>query len=65
MAVSLQAVTAANWRAVAALEVAPAQQSWVAPNTVSLLEAHYGFGGDLAHLHITPLAIYADDRPVG
>lgn len=65
MSVTLQAVTTANWQAVIALEVAPAQQAWVAPNSVSLLEAHYGFSGELAHLQLVPLAVYADDTPVG
>ena len=35
------------------------------PNAHSLLEAQYGFGGELAHLRIVPLAIYAGDAPVG
>jgi diamine N-acetyltransferase len=65
MPVSLQAITAANWRALTALQVAPDQVAWVAPNYVSLLEATYGFGGDLAHLILVPLAIYVEATPVG
>jgi diamine N-acetyltransferase len=30
-----------------------------------LLEAIYGFEGDLAHLLLVPLAVYADETPVG
>lgn len=63
--VTLQDITAANWQAVVGLQVAPAQQSWVAPNALSLLEAHYGFGGELAHLRLVPLAVYAGAAPVG
>lgn len=65
MTVTLQAVTSANWQAIIALQVAPHQAAWVAPNHVSLLEAAYGFGGELAHLILVPLAIYADETPVG
>lgn len=65
MSVALQRVTVANWQAVIALQVAPNQQAWVAPNYISLLEASYGFAGELAHLHLVPLAVYADEQPVG
>ena len=65
MTVTLQEVTAANWRALIALTVAAEQEAWVAPNHYSLLEAAYGFAGDLAHLTVVPLAVYADEAPVG
>ncbi len=65
MSITLQAVTAANWRALIALRVSADQAAWVAPNHVSLLEATYGFQGELAHLILVPLAVYADDTPVG
>jgi diamine N-acetyltransferase len=65
MSVTLQDITAENWQAVAALQVAPEQQTWVAPNAHSLLEAHYGLGGELAHLRLVPLAVYAGEAPVG
>jgi diamine N-acetyltransferase len=65
MRVTLQDIDVANWQAVVALQVSADQQAWVAPNAFSLLEATYGFGGDLAHLRLVPLAIYADDTPVG
>lgn len=65
MAVTLQSVTVANWHALITLQVAPDQEGWVAPNYISLLEAAYGFSGDLAHLHLVPLAVYCDQQPVG
>ena len=65
MPVTLQRVTVANWQALIALQVAPNQQAWVAPNYISLLEARYGFAGELAHLQLVPLAVYADEHPVG
>ncbi|HEV2527178.1 MAG TPA: GNAT family N-acetyltransferase [Thermomicrobiales bacterium] len=63
--VTLRDVTAETWEAVVALEVHPEQRSWVAPNHISLLQAHYGLGGDLAFLKLVPLAIHVDDEPVG
>jgi diamine N-acetyltransferase len=63
--VTLQAVTASNWYELAQLQVAPDQEAWVAPNHISLLEASYGLTGDLAHLRLVPLAVYAGDTPVG
>jgi diamine N-acetyltransferase len=63
--VTLRDVTSETWSAVVALEVRPDQRDWVAPNHVSLLEAHYGLGGELAHLRLVPLAIHADEEPVG
>ncbi len=67
-AVSLRPVTSETWAAVVALEVTPEQAAWVAPNHISLLEAHYGLGPDLDHLTLVPLAIHAaaeGDAPVG
>jgi diamine N-acetyltransferase len=58
MAVSLRPVTQDNWRAVAHLEVAEDQRSFVAPNAYSLAEAAYEPG-------LTPAAIYADETLVG
>jgi diamine N-acetyltransferase len=63
--VTLQAVTAENWRAVGELRVRDEQSDFVAPNLHSLVEAAYGFPGELAHLVLTPLAIYAGPTLVG
>ena len=67
--ISLRPVTAENWREVAALQVAPGQESWVASNLHSLVEAAYGLGPELEEIRLLPLAIYASpggtDRPVG
>lgn len=63
--VTLQEITASNWQAICALEVLPEQRGWVAPNYHSLVEAAYGLPGELAHLRLFPLAIYAGEQPVG
>jgi diamine N-acetyltransferase len=65
MTLSLREITAENWRQICALEVAESQKDLVAPNWYSLLQAVYGFTGELAELHIVPRAIYAADEPVG
>lgn len=65
MSVTLRAVTVSNWHALVALQVAPNQEAWVAPNYMSLLEANYGFAGEIAHLRLVSLAIYAGEQPVG
>lgn len=56
--VSLREVTAENLRAILTLKVAEKQQGYVAPNAVSIAEAHYTPGAWFR-------AIYADDTPVG
>lgn len=63
--ITLQEITASNWQAICALEVLPEQRAWVAPNQYSLVQAAYGFPGELAHLRLFPLAIYAGELPVG
>ena len=58
MSVELREVTADTVRAICRLSVAPGQEQFVAPNAISIAEAHF-----------TPTAwfraIYADDEPVG
>jgi diamine N-acetyltransferase len=56
--VTLREVTRENVRAVCALEVTPEQKNFVAPNAVSIAEAHFS---PTAWFR----AIYADDTPVG
>ena len=63
--VSLQDVTVDNWTGVVALQVAEHQREWIAPNHISLLQACYGLGGEIAHLVLVPLAVYAGDTVVG
>lgn len=63
--ISLRDVTTENWRQVCALEVAEDQKSLIAPNWYSLLQAVYGFSGELSFLHLVPLAVYAAEQPVG
>lgn len=56
--VELQEITADTARAVMLLQVAPSQRSFVAPNSVSIAQAHFA---PLAWFR----AVYADDIPVG
>ena len=58
MEVELREITADTVRDVCALEVAEEQKSFVAPNAVSIAEAHF-------EPHHWMRAIYADGRPVG
>lgn len=57
-AVTLREITADNVRAVCDLQLAPGQEPYVAPNAVSIAEAHY-------EPNVWLRAIYADDEPVG
>jgi diamine N-acetyltransferase len=56
--VTLREITRDNLRSVIALETTPEQKQFVAPNAVSVAEAHFS---PLAWMR----AIYADDTPVG
>jgi diamine N-acetyltransferase len=58
MEVELRQITSETVRAICALEVAADQRSFVAPNAVSIAEAHFTPGHWMR-------AIYADGRPVG
>lgn len=64
MGITLQAVTAENWRDVVELEVGAEQSAWVAPNAHSLLEAQYGFGGGWRTCGLYRWR-YAGNAPVG
>ena len=56
--VALREVTAETVRAVCALEVRPEQRGFVAPNAVSIAQAHFEPKAWFR-------AVYADDEPVG
>jgi diamine N-acetyltransferase len=56
--VSLQEITFDTVRSVTSLEVSPKQRTYVAPNAVSISEAHFNPGAWFR-------AIYADKTPVG
>ena len=56
--VTLREVTAETVRVVCALEVAPAQRGYVAPNAVSIAQAHFEPKAWFR-------AVYADEEPVG
>lgn len=57
-AVTLREVTAETVRAVCALEVAPEQRGFVAPNAISIAQAHFEPKAWFR-------AVYAGDEPVG
>ena len=63
--ITFQEITADTWYEVGHLRVFANQADWIVPNLQSLVEAMYGFSGELASLKIVPLAIYADDAIVG
>lgn len=63
--ITFQEITADTWYEVGHLRVFANQADWIVPNLQSLVEATYGFSGELAALKIVPLAIYADDAIVG
>jgi diamine N-acetyltransferase len=56
--VTLREVTAETVRAICALEVRPGQRGFVAPNAVSIAQAHF-------EPRAWFRAVYADDAPVG
>ena len=56
--IRLREITRETVRAICSLEVAPAQRGFVAPNAVSIAEAHFAPEAWFR-------AIYADDEPVG
>jgi diamine N-acetyltransferase len=56
--ITLREVTAETVRAICALEVAPEQRGYVAPNAVSIAQAHFEPKAWFR-------AVYADDEPVG
>lgn len=56
--VTLREITAATVRAICALDVAPGQRGFVAPNSVSIAQAHFEPKAWFR-------AVYADETPVG
>ena len=60
MRYQLKPITKENWRAAAALEVAPHQKGLIEENTQSLLEAAYD-----STLDWTPIGLYVDNKLVG
>ena len=64
MSVTLQPVTAANWRALIKLKVREDQNHFVASNLYSIAEAQFGFE-DEGHWDFYPFGAYAGDEPVG
>lgn len=64
MSVTLQPVTAENWRALIKLKVKEDQANFVASNLYSIAESQFGFE-DEGHWDFYPFGAYAGDEPVG
>jgi diamine N-acetyltransferase len=64
VSVTLQPVTAENWRELIKLKVREDQNSFVASNLYSIAEAQFGFE-DEGHWDYYPFGAYADEEPVG
>ena len=64
MSITLQPVTAANWRTLIKLKVREDQNHFVASNLYSIAEAQFGFE-DEGHWDFYPFGAYAGDEPVG
>lgn len=64
MKITLQPVTAANWRELIKLKVRDDQAHFVASNVHSIAESQFGFE-DEGHWNISPFGIYADEEAVG
>lgn len=64
MRVSLQPVTAENWRPLIKLKVREDQSSFVASNLYSIAESQFGYE-DEGHWDFHPFGAYVDGEPVG
>ena len=64
MSVSLQPVTAENWRELIKLKVRDDQSHYVASNLHSIAESQFGFD-DEGHWNSHPFGIYMGDVPIG
>jgi len=62
----IRPVTKDNWRELAKLKVLEDQRHFVAPNSYSIAESHYGFDHpEEGHWDMVPYGMYDDDKPVG
>lgn len=64
MSVTLQPVTAENWRALIKLKVREDQANFVASNLYSIAESQFGFE-DEGHWDFYPFGAYAGEEAVG
>jgi diamine N-acetyltransferase len=64
MDITLQPVTAANWRTLIKLKVREDQNHFVASNLYSIAESQFGFE-DEGHWDFYPFGAYVGDEPVG
>jgi diamine N-acetyltransferase len=67
MSLSIQPVTKSNWHLLAKLKVREDQTHFVAPNSYSIAEAHYGYDepDGSGHWEMFPFGIYDGDTAVG
>jgi diamine N-acetyltransferase len=66
MSLSIQPVTAENWRALIKLKVREDQNHFVASNLYSIAESQFGFEEpDGSRWEIYPFGIYEEEIPVG
>ena len=64
MSITLQPVTAGNWRALIKLKVREDQAGFVASNLYSIAEVQFGFEEE-GHWDFYPFGAYVGDEPVG
>ncbi len=64
MSVTLQPVTAENWRSLIKLKVREDQTQFVASNVYSIAESQFGYE-DEGHWDFHPFGAYVDGEPVG
>jgi diamine N-acetyltransferase len=64
MGITLQPVTAKNWRALIKLKVKEDQNHFVASNLYSIAEAQFGFEEE-GHWDFYPFGAYVEAEPVG
>ena len=64
MSITLQPVTAANWRTLIKLKVREGQNHFVASNLYSIAESQFGFE-DEGHWDFYPFGAYDGEEPVG
>ncbi|MFN8435360.1 MAG: GNAT family N-acetyltransferase [Anaerolineales bacterium] len=62
--VSLQPVTAQNWRALIKLELEETQKEFVASNLYSIAEAQFGYEEE-GSWKLLPFGVYVGETPVG
>lgn len=65
MSITLQPVTAENWKELVKLKVREGQDHFVASNLFSIAEAQFGEEFEGHHWEMYPFGIYDEETPVG